>query len=363
MNCQLMDKPVVLFDNVTFRRGERLLFDHFNIQLGAFQSGSVTAIVGASGVGKSTLLRLISKLLAPTSGNIRIAPPDAEVSFLSQDPVIFEHLSAHDNALYLLQARRQDENSDFRELVSHLGLEKILRDKALPVSSLSGGERQRLAILRALSIKPKILLLDEPCVGLDPALRTSVVEGLLRAIRDSAITVLYVTHHIDEIALVSDQVLFIEAPSEADSGKKQLVGNCSLTRTESFLAEPPTLAAAKFAMFPRCNVIRGKMAEANTFVLTEADEQEREAIAFSPTQARLTSIPLENLKVHSIRGAHAWVEIQGDLIVVDITRKQEIFNQSALQILPGAILYKNDSCIARVLQTPLNLISHENYER
>lgn len=362
MNCQL-DNPVVLFDNVTFRRGERLLFDRFNIPLGTLQSGSVTAIVGASGVGKSTLLRLISKLLAPTSGNIRIAPPDAEVSFLSQEPVIFEHLSAHDNALYLLQARRQKVDGDFGKLVSHLGLEKILKDKALPVSSLSGGERQRLAILRALSIKPKILLLDEPCVGLDPALRTSVVEGLVRAIRDSAVTVLYVTHHIDEIALASDRVLFIEAQSAADSGKNRSVGVCSLTPTESFLAKPPTLAAAKFAMFPRCNVIRGKKTGPNTFVLTEADEPDREAIAFLPTQACLPSLPQGNLRVHSIRGAHAWVEIQGDLIAVAITGKQDIPNKSVLQILPGAILYDNDLRISGVLQNPLNLMIHDNYER
>lgn len=344
-------KPVIQFDGVTFHRGKRRLFEGLSLDLGDSTRGSVTALVGISGIGKSTFLRMVARLEKPTSGRIEVTGDAASISFLSQEPVIFEHLSAQDNALYLLQARRQALGPRFARLVSDLRLDRILNGPAL-VSSLSGGERQRLAILRALSTDPTILLLDEPCAGLDPALRGSVIDGLQRAIAHSSATVLYVTHHIDEIALSSDRVLFFEKPREATGAVKLF-----LNAAEDFLDRPPTLDSAKFALFPRCNVVRGHI-RGEQFAVGHPGDANCESIAFLPTQAQLVaaSNSLTMPWAATRRGGNVWLELHGESITVSSPGDENAFWQPTIRILPGALVYDVAGLFQRVLDNPLHLI-------
>ncbi len=346
-------KSVIQFEGVSFLRGKRQLFEDLTINLGDSTRGSVTALVGISGIGKSTFLRMVARLEKPASGCINVSGDTTSISFLSQDPVIFEHLSARDNARYLLQARGQAPGCQFKRLVADLRLEKILENRTA-VSVLSGGERQRLAILRALSIEPTILLLDEPCAGLDPALRGSVIDGLQRAISSTSMTVLYVTHHIDEIVLSSDSVLFFEAP-RTESGAVKLI----LRAAKDFLAQPPTLDSAMFALFPRCNVVKGHVCR-DQFVAKRRDDSNFESIAFLPTQAQLTkgsSEPAMGSWTAWRRGGIVWLDVAGELIAVNAESCESSSTCSTLRVLPGALVYDDCGIFQRVLDKSLDIVN------
>ena len=340
--------PVIRFENVSFSRAKRKFFERLTLDLGDTSQGSVTALVGISGVGKSSFLRLVAGLEKPTSGRIELASKTPYMSFLSQEPVIFEHLSPLDNALYLLRACGQNGGQNFNTLVTNLRLKSIL-EGGTDVTALSGGERQRLALLRALSTNPSILLLDEPCTGLDPELRGSVIEGLQRVTGHSSATVLYVTHHIDEIALSSDQVLFFEMSPEKTNAVK-----VHLSKTEDFLAHPPTLNSAKFALFPRCNILHGCV-HGEKFIIEEPNNVACVSIAFLPTQVRIDGA--QEPIVLSQHGGNLWLEKHGELIVVN---SQQVRTNASLQhsihILPGALLCDKSGVFREVLNKSLLLV-------
>lgn len=232
----------------------RLLFDQASFELKMLDEngrGSIVAVVGSSGSGKTTLLKLIAGIELPNKGQIQYDPPTAPLSYLPQDAVLFENLSREENGRYyqFVRAHRDNFNEDtFQKLIDKLRLRDVLF-KSDKVEKMSGGERQRLALLRALSIRPRFLLLDEPCNGLD----TSVKQEFLVALRDLAdefqILVIYVTHHRDEVLLLADSVLYF------DVEKSTNLCSVSLWELDKFLDQPPTLEAAQFGNGLPLNVI------------------------------------------------------------------------------------------------------------
>src|SRR5258706_13249612 len=151
--------------------------------------------MGLSGSGKTTLLKLLLKEEKPKKGDLLINPEDCRISYLSQEPVLFEHLSVMDNAKYFLKLRSTRTHFDkegFALAQQELGLAAILKTSS-SVLELSGGERHRVALLRALSIKPALLLLDEPCRGLDIPVRQEFLFYLRRLVDELGLAVVYVT--------------------------------------------------------------------------------------------------------------------------------------------------------------------------
>lgn len=173
--------------------------------------GSVTALIGASGCGKSTLLRVIAGFVPPDAGDLRLegAPcdgPGMDRVMVFQDDALFPWLSVGENVAFGLKHVGMPPDrcrERMREILALVGLEQC--EHALP-ASLSGGMRQRAALARALVLRPKLLLLDEPFAALDAITRSRMQTLLTKLQAGTGVTVLMVTHDVAEACLLADTV-------------------------------------------------------------------------------------------------------------------------------------------------------------
>jgi putative ABC transport system ATP-binding protein len=176
--------------------------------------GAITAVVGPSGTGKSTLLRTINRLVEPTAGEIyldgeptsRMDPLKLRrrVGMVFQLPALFG-ATVEEATLY--GARLAEREADAGRLLEMAGLEASFLGRA--PQALSVGEQQRLSIARALALEPQALLMDEPTSALDEAARRRV-EGLIRELNASlGLTIVVVSHHLDQVARVADRVVVL----------------------------------------------------------------------------------------------------------------------------------------------------------
>ena len=178
-----------------------------NVSL-AIDGGRFTALLGPNGAGKSTLVALLTGLFVPDSGRIAVLDRDmarqpeealARMGIVFQSQTLELDLSVHQNMIYFaalhgIGGRARDERIDI--CLARMGLAERRGEK---VRNLNSGHRRRLEIARALLHRPRVLLLDEPTVGLDVPSRSAIVEHVHEICREEAITVLWATHLVDEV--------------------------------------------------------------------------------------------------------------------------------------------------------------------
>jgi len=230
-----------------YKKGN-LVFQDFSLQLSQQEAaGKVTAIMGSSGSGKSTLMKLLLGIEKPISGTIEMKPANPVFSYVPQEAVLFEHLSIQDNARYFQFAgafKKRFNEGLYTELVQSLGLEEVVNAKK-SVLELSGGQKQRLSLLRALSIEPDFLLLDEPCNGLDAEVKRSFLNKLREITQRYGLTVLYITHHKLEAQLIADEVVYL-----VQDKKNNIVHQAIQAPIDIFMDKPPVLEAVPVFRFP-----------------------------------------------------------------------------------------------------------------
>ncbi len=182
------------------RYGGRTLFERLSFTVG---DGEIMVVIGPNGVGKSTLLKIIAGLVRADEGEVRIdgevvegrryVPPERRgVGYVPQSLGLFPHLTAFENAIFGLKLKRVKDFKLVEELFKAFGIEEV-KDKY--PHQLSGGQRQRVAIIRALAIRPRALLLDEPLSAVDKASVRDLVNTVIKIIREERIPTLWVTHH------------------------------------------------------------------------------------------------------------------------------------------------------------------------
>lgn len=183
------------------------------------ESGSITALTGPSGVGKTTLLRLIAGLIKPHSGHIAfrqevwldsqkkifLTPQQRQVGLVFQDYALFPHLSVRQNVAFGLKKTEDQNRVD--ELLREVELTQLADRRP---HQLSGGQQQRVALARALVPRPRLLLLDEPLSALDRAMRQRLQDYLLEIHQKHQLTILLVTHDLGEIFRLADRVVELE---------------------------------------------------------------------------------------------------------------------------------------------------------
>ena len=198
----------------------RLALPAFTLEVDGELARGWTGLVGPSGAGKTSLLELIAGFRRPDAGSIAIhgVPVfDSEervdvsarsrgVGYVTQDDTLFPHLPVRGNLAYGHHPS-EGSSADFDRIVSLLSLAPLL---ARPVTALSGGEKRRVALARALLSRPRLLLLDEPLTGLDPASRDQVIASL-RSIRATVPTpTIYVAHNPGEVLALCDEAIELE---------------------------------------------------------------------------------------------------------------------------------------------------------
>lgn len=216
----MSESDLVTINNLTFSRGDRKIFDDVSLHV---PQGKVTAIMGPSGIGKTTLLRLIGGQLLPESGEIwfdgvnipalgrnKLYQARKKMSMLFQSGALFTDLNVYDNVAFPLREHTELSETFIRTLVL-LKLEAVgLRGAAyLMPSELSGGMARRAALARAIALDPELIMFDEPFVGQDPMTMGVLVELIRHLNQALGITSIVVSHDVPEVMSIADWVYIL----------------------------------------------------------------------------------------------------------------------------------------------------------
>lgn len=207
----------LFLDKISFSYNNTEVIKDFSLDV---EKGNFTTLLGSSGCGKTTILKLISGFLEPQSGTITIngkkingvLPNKRKIGMVFQDYALFPHMTVEQNLLYGLKLEKgfsKNKKAALKtvlETAQSLGIEEFL--KRFP-SELSGGQQQRVALGRVLVLKPDLLLMDEPLSSLDTKLRIKVREELKEIQKKLGITTIYVTHDQEEALGLSDKIAVI----------------------------------------------------------------------------------------------------------------------------------------------------------
>ncbi|MDS0526995.1 ABC transporter ATP-binding protein [Clostridium sp. SHJSY1] len=218
---------VIEINNISKRFKDKLALDNVSIQV---EKGEIFGLLGPNGAGKSTLINIMVNTLLPDSGDIKICghdvvkePIDAkkDIGYVPQDIALMETLNAYDNleyfgALYGLKGKELKERID--EALDIIGLKD---KKKQVVKKYSGGMKRRLNIGIAILHHPKVLILDEPTVGVDPQSRQHIFDFVKRIGNEWGTTVLYTSHYMEEIEELCERVFIMDLGVEVAYGRKE----------------------------------------------------------------------------------------------------------------------------------------------
>lgn len=251
--------------NMVKRYGNNTVVDNISFSV---NEGEFFVLLGPSGGGKTTMLRLVCGLEKPDSGQIiirgkdvtDIPPRERNIGMVFQDYGLYPNMNVYHNIAYGLEARgmpRSEVDKRVRSASAKLGLTEFLERN---IVDLSGGEQQRVALARALAKDADVYLFDEPLSNLDPKLRASARRDIQTVHREKGKPSLYVTHDQTEALAIADRIAIIAR------GKLQQVGT-----PEELVTRPANMFVASFIGTPAMNLIRCTLARARDAFVVDAD--------------------------------------------------------------------------------------------
>ena len=210
---------MIKFVNVTKKYGDKTILENFNLTV---DKGDFLTIIGSSGSGKTTILKMINGLILPTEGNIfvngkNILQEDMiqlrrNIGYAIQGSVLFPHMSVRENISYVPKLWSKNDNFKTEAAINKwmkiIGLDAEYLDRY--PDELSGGQQQRVGIARALAASPDILLMDEPFGAVDKITREQLQEEIRRIYKQTGITVVFVTHDISEALYLGTKILVMD---------------------------------------------------------------------------------------------------------------------------------------------------------
>lgn len=212
-------QTVIEFRHVRKAYGEKVILKDFSLSV---EKGEFVTIIGSSGCGKTTALKMVNGLLEPTAGDILINGESIRdknqtllrrnIGYAIQGSVLFPHMTVEQNIAYVPDLLNKRDKKKTKEAVSKwmqiVGLDEEMRERY--PAELSGGQQQRVGIARALAASPEILLMDEPFGAVDEITRAQLQTELRRIYEKTGITVLFVTHDISEALKLGTKVLVMD---------------------------------------------------------------------------------------------------------------------------------------------------------
>ncbi|MBC9229220.1 ABC transporter ATP-binding protein [bacterium SPL81] len=262
------------------------------------QSGQIICLLGHSGCGKTTMLRLIAGLDTPTEGSIQlerkvlwdpyqqVQAEERNIGFVFQDYALFPHLSVLENVMFGLKKIPKHERQSIAEnALKHVSMSHHIHSYP---HTLSGGEQQRVALARALAPKPHVLLMDEPFSNLDHRLRDQIRQSTINILKQTSTTTIIVTHDPEEALQIADQIILMHQGKIIQSGTpKQLY------------FQPKTLFAARY--FSDLNEIKTQILDqqlhtifGNIDIPKHLTRNNEIRCYFRPHQLRVNRIKTEN---------------------------------------------------------------------
>ena len=218
-----MEKTIVKIDNLVKRYGDLIALDHFSLEI---KEGEVFGLLGPNGSGKTTAINCLLSLLSFDKGSIRIFGREMtpvnydikkEIGVIMQNVAVFEELTVYENIDYfcgLYISDKAERKRCVEEAIAFTGLEDFLKFRP---KKLSGGLLRRLNIACGIAHKPKLIILDEPTVAVDPQSRNKILEGIID-LNKKGTTVIYTSHYMEEVEQICSHIAII------DKGKKIAVG-------------------------------------------------------------------------------------------------------------------------------------------
>lgn len=206
----------VEFRNIKKAYGENVVIENLNLKI---EQGEFVSIVGSSGCGKTTTLKMVNGLIEPTSGSVFINNEDIKtknlielrrgIGYAIQGSVLFPHLNVEQNISYVPNLLNKKDKTKTRDAVAKwmkiVGLDEDIMHRY--PNELSGGQQQRVGIARALAASPSLLLMDEPFGAVDEITREQLQKEMKRIHKETKITILFVTHDINEALKLGTKVL------------------------------------------------------------------------------------------------------------------------------------------------------------
>lgn len=241
-----MSESLVEIKNLTFNREERCIYDDISLNI---PKGKVTAIMGPSGIGKTTLLRLIGGQLKPSSGDILIAGQNIptlsrsnlyevrkRISMLFQSGALFTDMSVFDNVAFPIREHTKLPEDIIEKMVM-MKLEVVgLRGaRDLKPSELSGGMSRRAALARAIALDPELILYDEPFAGQDP-ISMGVIVRLIKDLNDAlGLTSVVVSHDVNEVMSIADYIYIVAEQKIIGQGTPDEIRNQDSALVKQFI--------------------------------------------------------------------------------------------------------------------------------
>ncbi|MDV4152737.1 ABC transporter ATP-binding protein [Clostridium sp. AL.422] len=264
---------IIEVKNVTKRFNDKLVLDNVSYEV---NKGEIFGFIGPNGAGKSTLINIMTSLLAPDSGTVKICgydilkePIKAKecIGYVPQDISLIEDLTAYDNleffgALYGLKSKELKER--IQEALEVTGLVEKKKEK---IKKFSGGMKRRLNIATAIMHHPKVLIMDEPTVGVDPQSRNHIFNFTKNICKEWGTTVIYTSHYMEEVEELCKRVFIIDLGKEIAYGTENEI-KTSVFPNNKITIEAKDISAALILSIEKLNGVLKVKEKEDTITLT-----------------------------------------------------------------------------------------------
>ncbi|MBE6052946.1 MAG: ATP-binding cassette domain-containing protein [Clostridium sartagoforme] len=289
---------MIEFKNVKKSYKNSVILDNFNLKI---DKGNLVVLIGSSGCGKTTLLKMINRLIETTAGDILVDGKNIKnmdpiqlrrsIGYVIQQTGLFPHMTVRENIEILpkLMGKNEEELAEKTiELLNMVGLEPEKYSDRYPVE-LSGGQQQRIGVARAFAADAEIILMDEPFSALDPITRTELQEELFNIQREYKKTIVFVTHDMDEALNLADKICILKDgkilqydtpenilknPSgeyvEEFVGKNKIWTKPEMIRAEDVMITKPVTVSPKRNLVQASQIMREKKVDSLLVINKEA---------------------------------------------------------------------------------------------